>query len=112
MATRKSEPQEIYQLKVTLSGSKPPIWRRLLVPADMTLGRLHQVLQTVMGWHDSHLHDFDIKGVTYGPADPDYRAMGLPTRNEKTVRLSKALDYVGAKATYTYDFGDSWEHKI
>jgi hypothetical protein len=112
MATKTNQSREIYQLKVTLAGSKPPIWRRLLV-ADMTLGKLHEVLQVAMGWTDSHLHDFDIDSVTYGEPNPEDRAMGLtPTRNEKTVRLSKVLGYPGAKANYTYDFGDGWEHRL
>jgi hypothetical protein len=113
MATKKKQPEAIYQLKVTLAGSKPPIWRRLLVPADMTLGTLHVVLQVAMGWTNSHLHDFDIDSVTYGEPNPEDRAMGLtPTRNERTVRLSRVLGYVGSRGTYTYDFGDGWEHKL
>jgi hypothetical protein len=113
MAEKKSQSQVIYQLKVTLQGSRPPIWRRLLVPSNMTLGKLHETLQVAMGWSDSHLHDFTIDEETYGEANPEDRAMGLPpTRNERTVRLSKVLRYEGAKANYTYDFGDGWEHKI
>ena len=53
-------PQEIYQVKVTLLGTRPPIWRRLLVPADLTLEDLHDVLQAAMGWRDCHLHEFRI----------------------------------------------------
>jgi hypothetical protein len=41
--------KDIYQFKVTLLGTKPPIWRRLLVPANLTLAKLHDVLQTAMG---------------------------------------------------------------
>jgi hypothetical protein len=111
MAT-KSQSQEIYQLKVTLSGSKPAIWRRVQVPADFTLAKLHAVLQIVMGWTDSHLHQFYIDKVFYGVPDPDDWGIGRPTLNEKSVKLSRVLGYVGAKATYTYDFGDGWEHKI
>ncbi len=59
-------PEEIYQIKVTLLGTTPPIWRRLLVPADMTLEQLHSVLQEAMGWDDSHLHDFRIGERRFG----------------------------------------------
>jgi hypothetical protein len=53
-------PPDIYQLKVTLRYTKPPIWRRLLVPAGFTLEDLHAVVQAAMGWDDSHLHKFRI----------------------------------------------------
>ena len=56
-------------LKVTLSGTKPPVWRRLLMPGEMTLGDLHQAIQAAMGWDGGHLHAFDIAGRQYG--DPD-----------------------------------------
>jgi Plasmid pRiA4b ORF-3-like protein len=112
---RKNSPvsEEIYQIKVTLLGTTPPIWRRLLVPADLTLEQLHSVLQQAMGWDDSHLHEFRIGQRRFGRPDPNYRVMGLPAvANERTVRLSSVLGTVGAKAVYTYDFGDSWEHAI
>ena len=51
-------PASIYQIKVTLSGSRPPIWRRLQLPGNLTLGRLHEILQIAMGWQDMHLHLF------------------------------------------------------
>ena len=104
---------DVYQVKVTLRDTKPPIWRRLLVPADMTLQRLHRVLQTVMGWEDCHLHEFEIEGERFGPPDPDGWDMGGPrVRNDRTAKLSQVLGGEGAKAQYTYDFGDSWEHAI
>src|SRR4051812_30187408 len=56
-------------LKVTLRDTKPPVWRRLLIPGEMTLGDLHQAIQTAMGWDGGHLHAFDIAGRQYG--DPD-----------------------------------------
>jgi hypothetical protein len=57
MPTKKSaEPLE--QLKITLLGTNPPICRCLLVPADVTLAQLHDVLQTAMGWEDGHMHEF------------------------------------------------------
>jgi len=114
MPTKKMQaPEDIYQIKVTLLGTSPPIWRRLLVPADLTLEQLHDVLQLAMGWEDCHLHDFRIGHQRFGKPDPNDRLMGLPAvGNERTVRLSSVLGKVGAKAVYTYDFGDSWEHAI
>jgi hypothetical protein len=104
---------EIYQIKVTLRNTKPPIWRRLLVPAGMTLDRLHRVLQTVMGWEDCHLHEFRIGEELFGPPAPDLWGMGgPPVGSERTAKLSQVMGWEGAKARYTYDFGDNWEHEI
>jgi hypothetical protein len=113
MPVKKAEiPREIYQIKVTLLGTKPPIWRRLLTPADLTLQQLHDVLQAAMEWEDSHLHEFSIGGEQFGTPDPMAQFMGRPVRSERKVRLFDVLGHVGAKAVYTYDFGDSWEHSI
>ena len=114
MPTKKSTvPLEIYQLKVTLIGTSPPIWRRLLLPADVTLAQLHDALQAAMGWEDGHMHEFSIGQRRFGRPDPEDRLMGMPSvENERTVRLSGILGRVGSKALYTYDFGDSWEHSI
>jgi hypothetical protein len=106
-------PQEIYQLKVTLLDTRPPIWRRLLVPAGLTLEVLHDVLQLAMGWYDSHLHEFRVGQKRFGKPDPDDELMDLPAvGNERTAHLFKVLGKAKAKAMYTYDFGDSWEHAI
>ena len=106
-------PQEIYQLKVTLRYTRPPIWRRLLVPAGMTLEVLHDILQAAMGWYDSHLHEFSIGQNRFGKPDPQDDLMGLPAVvNESTAYLFMVLGKARAKAIYTYDFGDSWEHMI
>jgi hypothetical protein len=114
MATRKFEiPSDIYQIKVTLLGTRPPIWRRLLVPAAMTLGQLHGVIQAAMGWEDCHLHEFRIGQRRFGMPDPLDRSMGLSEAlDERKVRLCNVLGKVGAKAVYTYDFGDGWEHSL
>ena len=106
-------PQEIYQLKVTLRYTKPPIWRRLLVPSGLTLDVLHDVLQLAMGWTDSHLHEFRIGQERFGTPDPDDQFMDLSeVSNERSVHLFKVLGKARAKAMYTYDFGDCWEHAI
>jgi hypothetical protein len=112
-AKKSAVPSEVFQLKVTLLGTMPPIWRRLLVPADLTLAQLHDVLQAAMGWEDGHMHEFSVGQRRIGRPDPEDRLMGMPSaENERTVRLSGILGRVGSKAIYTYDFGDSWEHSI
>ena len=107
------KPHEIYQIKVTLLGTDPSIWRRLLVPADLTLEQLHDILQLTMGWEDCHMHEFRIGQQRFGKPDPMEQAFGRPrTASERTARLFSVLGRVGAKAVYTYDFGDRWEHQV
>lgn len=106
-------PKEIYQIKVTLLGTRPPIWRRLLVPAALTLEQLHHVLQAAMGWENCHMHEFLIGQRRFGDPDLDDHDMRMPALgNERTARLFSVLGKAGAKAMYTYDFGDGWEHAI
>lgn len=97
----------IYQLKVTVHGSKPPIWRRVQVPGDFTLAKLHTIIQVLMEWSDSHLHEFQIGAVSY--ADP--RAELENTRDERKVKL-RAVAGEKSKFVYVYDFGDNWELDI
>lgn len=105
---------DIYQLKVTLLGTRPPIWRRLLVPADLTLAKLHGILQTAMGWHDCHLYEFQVGKQTYGRPNPEERdfSLGLPTINDRKVQLDEVLPDVRSRLVYTYDMGDGWEHGV
>jgi hypothetical protein len=73
--------QDIYQLKVTLLGTKPPIWRRILIPAALTLAKMHKVLQISMGWDDEHMHEFRAGQRRFGrpePADPFIRNSRVP----------------------------------
>lgn len=113
MATKTESASDIYQIKVTLLGTKPPIWRRLLVPADMTLAQLHNVLQIAMGWEDGHMHEFRVGQRRFGHPEPADPFMRMPrTESERSARLSAVLERTGAKMIYTYDFGDSWEHSI
>jgi hypothetical protein len=111
-AKNSAVPPEIYQLKVTLLDTNPPIWRRLLVPSELTLAQLHDVLQVAMGWQDGHLHEFSARGQRFGPPDPADQFMGDDVEDERKVRVFSLLGRTGAKAVYTYDFGDSWEHSI
>lgn len=103
--------KKIYQLKVTLDGSKPPIWRRLHVPENVTLYELHAILQIAMGWTNSHLHMFHIGKQIYGnPEDDEFGELG--TKDETRYRLNKVANREKMKFHYEYDFGDSWEHTI
>lgn len=97
----------VYQLKVGLRGSKPPIWRRLEVPADIGLGALHHVIQVAFGWDDSHLHVFETPAGNFGRADAE-----LGHRAESSVTLAQVASAQGSRLRYTYDFGDDWEHEI
>lgn len=97
----------IYQLKVTLNGSKPPIWRRIQVRGDITLAKLHRILQVVMGWQDYHLHAFRIGATEYGWPDPD-----LSMRSDKRVKLDALIPGEKFKFRYDYDFGDDWQHVL
>lgn len=101
-------PRRIFQLRISLLGVEPPIWRRVLVPGGYTLDRLHRVIQHSMGWRDCHLHSFEIDGIQYGEPDPDDE---LALRDELDVRLDAVLGK-GGRCHYTYDFGDWWEHEL
>lgn len=106
-APKISAGKTILSLKVTLRGLKPPVWRRLLVPGTMTLGALHQAIQAAMGWHDCHLHAFDIAGEQFG----DRRTVD-DVADENRVTLNSLARSGVTRFAYTYDFGDNWEHTI
>ncbi len=100
---------KVFQLKVKLRHSMPPIWRRLEVRGDMTLGELHVVLQVAMGWTNSHLHAFVASGRRYGA--PDW-GIGLDLEDEDNTRLDQVLRKPKDKLVYKYDFGDGWVHDV
>lgn len=99
----------VFQLKVTLRDWRPPIWRRFCVPDDITLYRLHGILQVVMGWTDSHLHQFRVGNEYFGTPDPEF---GIELRNEKKARLREVLRRPKDRMIYEYDFGDGWLHDV
>ena len=103
----------IYQLKISLDGAKPPIWRRILVPPSIHLGQLHDLIQIAMGWGNCHLHQFIVGNIFYGvPANDFGDAFGLEMRDETKYKLSRFLKKEKNSLRYEYDFGDGWEHKI
>jgi len=104
----------VYQLKITLKYLSPPSWRRVLVKSNISLAKLHRIIQVVMGWHDSHLHEFETKdGRRYGVPNQETDAFwGEGPANEKNVKLFQVLSVEKQRLQYTYDFGDSWEHDI
>jgi hypothetical protein len=106
---RPSKPSPTYQLKITLVGISPPIWRRILVPSTIRLSLLHDAIQAVFGWTDTHLHHFEKDGEYWGvPDDEDFEGLD----DESKVLLRKVLMGEGDSMTYTYDFGDNWRHKV
>jgi hypothetical protein len=100
----------IARLTVTLEDVEPAVMRRLDVPVDVRLDRLHVVLQVAIGWTDMHLWELYAGEIRWGLPDPDWPDGPLDAR--KTT-LKDALDAAGAKTLqYVYDFGDGWEHVI
>ncbi|MBM4257783.1 MAG: plasmid pRiA4b ORF-3 family protein [Deltaproteobacteria bacterium] len=113
MATKKqSQNTQIYQLKISLAESAPPIWRRVQVPSVMLLGDLHALIQIAMGWQNSHMHQFRVGKTCYGPLYPDDFDGVTETKDEDKVTVEEVLPKVKAKLGYEYDFGDGWEHEI
>ena len=106
---RSKPSSDVYQLKVTLQGIRPPIWRRFQVADDTTLSELHQILQVVMGWENYHLHQFRIRGTDFGEPDPDF---GSGIKDDRRVKLRQVVFGEKEKFIYEYDFGDSWKHEI
>ncbi|MBN1316452.1 MAG: plasmid pRiA4b ORF-3 family protein [Anaerolineales bacterium] len=105
------KPIPIYQIKITLDGIRPPIWRRIQVPGNFTLSKLHDVIQIIMGWYDCHLHHFIISDRYYG--NPEYDEYGdLETIPEGEFKLNKVIPGEGFRFKYVYDFGDDWEHTM
>lgn len=102
-------PPAAYQFKVSLVGIAPPIWRRLVIPNQVTLHRLHMAIQIMGGWWNYHLHLFEIAGTEYGIPDPDGDLHHLSSARYK---LSALPLTPGTSFRYVYDFGDDWEHKI
>lgn len=107
----RAKPVWMARLLVTLLDVEPAVWRLVQIPAMIPLDKLHDAIQSVMGWTDSHLHEFIINGVHYGIDDP----MGFEDErvvDERRVTLADALGGTARTFDYVYDFGDDWHHAI
>lgn len=111
-AGKKKTPVNAYQLKISLLYSEPAIWRCVQVPENITLAKLHDVIQLCMGWTDTHLHQFMIGGNLYGPGNMDDEWGEINTIDEATIRLCDLEADMGKRGMYEYDFGDGWQHEI
>ncbi|MDQ7794492.1 MAG: plasmid pRiA4b ORF-3 family protein [bacterium] len=108
--TRRASPRRVYQLKVTLGGSKPPIWRRLQVPGNITLAGLHMAIQIAMGWLNCHLYRFRIAGEEYGEELEDDPWFDM--REATRAVLQRLVPFEGSTFLYEYDYGDGWRHSV
>ena len=103
----------IYQIHLSLLESKPKIWRRILIQSDLLLSDFHKVIQSAMGWTNSHLHLFNKNETCYTEKTADdstWEELGHIDYQE--MRISDLLTDEGEMIIYEYDFGDCWEHEI
>ncbi len=113
---KKEKYQNVYQFRIVLKDSKPPIWRRIQVPENYSFWDLHVAIQDAMGWEDCHLHEFTtviskgkLRGRQHiGIPDPDGFREVLPGWKEKIKDWFSRFE----KMNYDYDFGDNWEHPV
>lgn len=106
--------ERLYRFRITLKDIAPPIWRRIQV-RDCTLDKLHEYIQTAMGWTNSHLHSFKINDTEYG--DPnllDDEFANGEFEDSTSTKISAILPKSGKplRFEYGYDFGDSWHHEV
>jgi len=101
-----------YHLHIRLAGIEPPIWRRIVVPGHLSLYRLHRILQVVMGWENSHLHQFIVGKTSYGEPDPEYADARVEMKNDRRAVLFGVAWQENMHLIYEYDFGDGWRHEI
>ncbi len=104
-----NKPAPLYQLHVSLTFSDPLIWRRILVPGEITLHQLHQVLQLCMGWSGTHKHQFYVGKIFYDmdPAKNDNGRYHEADYDLQTLEEAMKWCFI-----YLYDAGDGWEHEI
>jgi hypothetical protein len=111
-------PLEIVRLKITLDDVKPTVMRRIEAPVSISLDTLHEMIQAIMPWENSHMYAFYlrmIEGPRWAPPSPydDDFDFGIKTRDSTQISLAEALAEPNFKVLrYNYDFGDDWRHTI
>jgi len=116
---RRRKFKNVLRLKITLQGTDPAVWRRILIPESYTFYDLHVAIQNAMGWTDSHLHLFEVPArrknqeprrifCPFMEPDLDEGPLLLGTEVPVTVHLERVNDRV----VYEYDFGDGWIHEV
>ena len=93
----------VYQIKVTLRGIRPSIWRRFIVPKNISLHKFHIILQVVIGWSNSHLYQFRVGNIYYGIPDDEW---GMEIKSDKSIKLEDILMESKDRIIYEYDFGE------
>ncbi len=101
--------QIAYQLRIELTGSEPPVWRRVQVLGQFPLSDLHDILQVAMGWKNEHFYQFIINDRIYG--DPELGS-GDSRVDAETVSIGNLIKRAKVGFIYEYDFDDGWEHEI
>jgi len=104
---------QIIQLKIRLTNTKPPIWRRVLVKKETSFYELHHIIQIVMGWQNYHLYEFKGKGYRIGVPNEELDELyDHKIIDATTVSLEEFISEPKEKLKYEYDFGDGWMHQI
>ncbi|NJC28376.1 plasmid pRiA4b ORF-3 family protein [Neolewinella antarctica] len=103
-----ASPADLLQVRVDLRGAKPPIWRRLTLPATTSMADLHRILQATFDWEGYHLHNFIYGRRFFGPADDQFS----DAEPYHDIRLGDLLVEKNDSVTYWYDFGDDWHHAV
>ena len=111
-AKTKKASAEVYQLKIVLAGTQPPVWRRVQVPGNVSLARLHKVIQLCMGWSGTHMHHFVVGRECYAPPAKGDDRGAAQVIDEARVKLGDLKVKIKKSFLYEYDFGDSWQHVI
>lgn len=105
-----------YQIKVSIKGIKPVVWRRLKIPGNITFQQLHQIIQASFGWLDYHLYKFEYNKTVVTIPNDDYAPGEL--YGEDITELDSMTTMINEpfgtceRCLYEYDFGDCWEHEI
>jgi Plasmid pRiA4b ORF-3-like protein len=102
----------VYEIRVTLEEIRPPVWRLIQVPSTLRLCCLHDVFQTVMGWTDSHLHQFEKNGKYWSVPECFEDDEDIEILDERQTKIRDLLKAEGDSVLYIYDMGDDWRHRV